>query len=161
MIDISKITDYLYVGSRMGNEHAEELKLLKCDLIISMIGHLKPHEVYTKAPFKSIWIRTFDTFLTPISVKKLLLGVNTALPVIQSGGKVLVFCMQGRRRSVAMASAILIAMGYTAADAAKLLVAGRKIADPERWYIRKQIHAFEKYWLHHHPRTDNTPLDNP
>ena len=38
MIDISKVTDYLYVGSRIGKEHADELKVLNFNLIISMIG---------------------------------------------------------------------------------------------------------------------------
>ncbi len=150
MIDISKITEYLYVGSCVRQEHAEELKVLKFDLMISMIGALKPHEVYSKEPFKTLWIRTFDTFFTPIPVKKLLIGVNEALPILKKGGKVLVFCMQGRRRSVAMASAILIAMGHTSDDAAKMLVAGRQIADPRRWYIRSQVRAFEKYWQKHH-----------
>jgi len=151
MIDISKITDYLYVGSCMRHEHADELRVLKFDLIISMIGQLKPHEVYTQAPFKSLWIRTYDTFFTPISTRKLLQGVDAALPVINAGGKVLVFCMQGRRRSVAMASAILIAQGCTAEEAAKMLVAGRGIADPLKWYIRRQVQKFEKEWLSAHP----------
>lgn len=123
-----------------------------------MIGHMKPHQVYTQAPFASLWIRTFDTFFTPISVKKLLRGVEAALPVLQRGGKVLVFCMQGRRRSVAMASAILIALGYTSEEASKMLVAGRQIADPQRWYIRRQIHAFEKYWRENYIK--NKPYQN-
>lgn len=84
MIDISKITDYLYVGSCMRQEQAEEIKVLKFDLIISMIGQLRLDEIYTKPPFNSIWIRTFDTFLTPISNKKLMIGVNAALPIINA-----------------------------------------------------------------------------
>lgn len=146
MIDISKITDYLYVGSCVHEKHAEELRVLKFDLIISMIGYLKPHPVYYQVPFNTIWIRTYDTFFTPISVKKLRQGVDAALPVIRQGGKVLVFCMMGRRRSVAMASAILIAMGLTAEEAAETIIKGRQIADPRRWYIKKQIKAFEQAW---------------
>jgi protein tyrosine phosphatase (PTP) superfamily phosphohydrolase (DUF442 family) len=146
MIDISKITDYLYVGSRIGKEHADELKVLNFNLIISMIGQTPPDEVYTVAPFKSLWIRTYDTFLTPISVKKLLVGVEAALPVIENKGKVLVFCMQGKRRSVAMAAAILISMGNTSDQAIDLLTSARKEADPRRWYIHMQIKAFEKFW---------------
>lgn len=147
MIDISKVTDYLYVGSRIGEEHADELKMLNFDLIISMIGQMPPDEVYTVPPFKTLWIRTYDTFLNPISVKKLLEGVEAALPVIQNKGKVLVFCMQGRRRSIAMSAAILISMGQTSEQAIDLLTTARKVADPRRWYIHRQIKAFEKYWL--------------
>jgi protein-tyrosine phosphatase len=146
MIDISKVTDYLYVGSRVGEEHADELKVLNFNLIISMIGQLPPDEIYTRPPFKTLWIKTYDTFFTPISVKKLVAGVEAALPVIQKKGKVLVFCMQGKRRSVAMAAAILISMGHTGEQGIDLLTTARKVADPRRWYIRRQIKAFEKYW---------------
>ena len=146
MIDISKITDYLYVGSRVGKEHADELKVLNFNLIISMIGQMPPDEIYTLPPFKTLWIKTYDTFFTPISVKKLLAGVEAALPVIQNKEKVLVFCLQGKRRSVAMAAAILISMGYTGEQAIDLLTTARTVADPRRWYIRRQIKAFEKYW---------------
>lgn len=146
MIDISKVTDYLYVGSRIGKDHADELKVLNFNLIISMIGQMAPDEIYTLPPFKTLWIKTYDTFFTPISIKKLLVGVEAALPVIQNKGKVLVFCMQGRRRSIAMAAAILISMGHTSEQASELLTTARKAADPERWYIRRQIKSFEKYW---------------
>jgi hypothetical protein len=52
-MDISKVTDYLYAGSRVGKEHADELKVLNLDLI------------------------------TPISIKKLLVGVEAVFPIIQ------------------------------------------------------------------------------
>ncbi len=146
MIDISKITEYLYVGSRVGEEHADELKVLNFNLIISMIGQMPPDEIYTLPPFKTLWIRTYDTFFTPIPIKKLLVGVEAALPVIQNNGKVLVFCMQGKRRSVAMAAAILISMGISSGQAIDLLTTAREVADPRRWYIRRQIKAFEMHW---------------
>ncbi|MDP2653197.1 MAG: dual specificity protein phosphatase [Candidatus Omnitrophota bacterium] len=146
MIDISKVTDYLYVGSRIGKDHADELKVLNFSLIISMIGQMAPDEIYTLPPFKTLWIRTYDTFFTPISVKKLLVGTQAALPVIQNNGKVLIFCLQGRRRSIAMAAAILISMGHTSEQAINLLTTAREVADPRRWYIQIQIRAFEKYW---------------
>jgi protein-tyrosine phosphatase len=111
-----------------------------------MIGQMPPDEIYTLPPFKTLWIRTYDTFFTPISIKKLLVGVEAALPIIQIKGKVLVFCMQGKRRSVAMAAAILISMGNTSEQAIDLLTTAREVADPRRWYIRRQIKAFEKYW---------------
>lgn len=145
-MDISKVTDYLYVGSRVGKEHADELKVLNFDLIISMIGEMPPDEILTLSPFRILWIETYDTFFTPISIKKLLVGVEAALPIIQNKGKVLVFCMQGKRRSIAMAAAILISVGNTGEQAIDLLTNARKVADPKMWYIRRQIKAFEKYW---------------
>ena len=146
MTDISKVTDYLYVASRIGKEHADELKVLNFNLIISMIGQMAPDKIYTLPPFKTLWIKTYDTFFTPISIKKLLIGVEAALPIIQNKGKVLVFCMLGKHRSIAMGAAILISMGNTSEDAMNLLSTSRKAADPRMWYIRSQIMAFEKYW---------------
>src|SRR5512140_829269 len=146
MIDVSKVTDYLYVSSRVGKEHADELKVLNVNLIISMIGEMPPDDVYTRPPFRTLWIKTFDTFFTPISTKKLKVGVDAALPVIHNKGRVLVFCRQGKRRSVAMAAAILVSMGHTSEQAIDLLTTARAVADPRRWYIRRQIKAFEHYW---------------
>src|ERR1035441_4965439 len=108
MMDISMVTDYLYVGSKVGKEQADELKLLNFNLIISMIGQMPPDEVYTLPPFKTLWIRTYDTFFIPISIAKLLVGVTAALPIIQNKGKILVFCMLGKHRSIALGGAILI-----------------------------------------------------
>jgi diacylglycerol kinase (ATP) len=45
-----------------------------------------------------------------------------------------------------MSAAILISMGHTSEEAISLLTTARKVADPRRWYIRRQIMAFEKYW---------------
>jgi protein tyrosine phosphatase (PTP) superfamily phosphohydrolase (DUF442 family) len=146
MTDISKVTDYLYVGSSVGKEDADELKVLNFNLIISMIGQMPPDKIYTLPPFSTLWIKTFDSFFTPISIKKLLVGVNAALPIIQNKGKVLVFCKQGKRRSIAMAASILIAMGHTSDQAISLLTTARTVADPRRWYIHMQIKAFENYW---------------
>ena len=146
MTDISIVTDYLYVGSKVGKEQADELKLLNFNLIISMIGQMAPDKIYTLPPFKTLWIKTYDTFFITISIKKLLIGVEAALPIIQNKGKVLVFCMQGKHRSIAMAAAILISMGNTSEEAVNLLTTSRKVADPRRWYIRSRITAFEKYW---------------
>jgi protein tyrosine phosphatase (PTP) superfamily phosphohydrolase (DUF442 family) len=155
MIDISKITDYLYVGSKVGKDHADELKVMNFGLIISMIGQSRPEEVYYTPPFKTLWIRAYDTFFTPISRRKLLEGVQAAIPVIDAKGKVLVFCLQGRRRSVTMAAAILIAMGYTSDQAAEMLTGARAVADPRRWYVRRTIRSFEKLWRRIHAAERN------
>ena len=112
-MDISKITDYLYVSSRIGKEHADELRALGFDLIISMIAEVPPDEIYTLSPFKTLWIKTYDAFFIPISIRKLLAGVEAALPIIQNKGKILVFCREGRHRSIAMAAVILISMRHT------------------------------------------------
>ena len=91
-------------------------------------------------------IRTFDTPLTPIPLSALRQGVEAALAVIQAGNAVLIHCRKGRHRSVAMAAAILIGMGYTAEDAMALINRRRPAADPYIFYIRRRIRTFETWW---------------
>lgn len=145
-LDISPITDYLFVGAQPHARDAAQLHALGITLIISMRGSRGPAKALTQPPLSMLWLRSFDTPLTPIPPKRLLKGVQAALPVIEAGGKVLAHCAYGRHRSVVMAAAILIAQGRTADEAMQLLKARRALADPRAWYIRPQITRFEKYW---------------
>jgi protein-tyrosine phosphatase len=112
-----------------------------------MIGGFPPPRVFAKPPLNLLWLPAFDTFLTPIPTAQLARGVRAAHRTIQGHGRVLVYCHQGRHRSVVMASAILIAGGLTADQAMTLIKARRAIADPDAWYIRRQILRFERAWL--------------
>jgi protein-tyrosine phosphatase len=67
--------------------------------------------------------------------------------VIRDGGSVLVHCVGGRHRSVAMASCVLIARGLTADDAMALIKEKRLVADPYAWYIQWRIRKFERDWI--------------
>jgi prolyl-tRNA editing enzyme YbaK/EbsC (Cys-tRNA(Pro) deacylase)/protein tyrosine phosphatase (PTP) superfamily phosphohydrolase (DUF442 family) len=145
-MDISEITNDVYVGTQPDATHAEKLQNLNIGLIINMRAEKGPDPAFGQAPFSSLWLRTHDTFFTPISVATLEQGVRAALTVIGQGRRVFVHCQVGRHRSVAMAAAILIAQGYSARDAMRLLREKRKLADPQIWYIRRQIEKFEKHW---------------
>jgi len=146
-MDISPITDYLFVGGQPDSAHADELNRLGVRLIISMRGEVRPPVVFEREPFQVLWLRTFDTLFTPIPIHKLVEGVRAALPVIVRGERVLAHCHYGRHRGVAMGAAILIAKGLTADEAMRLLRERRAVADPKLWYIRRQIQKFEKHWL--------------
>ena len=145
-MDISQITDYLYVGAQPSAQDAEQLHAMNVRLIISMAGTVRPPKVLTQPPLHLLWLRTYDTILTPIPIGKLMEGVLAALPVIQGGGGVLAYCREGRHRSIAMGAAILIAMGHSAEEAMRLLSTHRQKADPQAWHIRRQIKKFEKRW---------------
>jgi len=144
-MDISHITDNLYIASLPKARHAEAIRDLNVSLIINMI-FIRPPEVYTQPPFRMLTLRTFDFALLPIPVPKLKLGVETALPVIHKGESVLIYCHAGRHRSVAMGSCILIGMGYTADEAMGLIREQRAVADPYAWHIQRQIRRFEEEW---------------
>ncbi len=146
MIDVSKITDYLYLGSQPELEGYKYLEENGVKLIINMrMMHPFLRDV-APVSIEILRLRTFDAPLFPIPVMALVRGVETALPKIGEGGKVFTHCKAGVHRSVAMASCILIGMGHTSREAMKMVMEGRSVADPHIWYIKQQIRRFEKYW---------------
>ena len=146
MLDISKITDQLFVASRLRSTAVDELKILKIDVVISMIGEEAPDPKFKDANFHVLWLPSYDSFLTPIPMKNLRRGVREALKVLETGGRVLVFCRAGMRRSVTLAASILIASGMESKEAARLIKEKRPIADPGMWYVKWRIKKFERYW---------------
>jgi protein tyrosine phosphatase (PTP) superfamily phosphohydrolase (DUF442 family) len=147
-LDISQITEYLYVAALPNAEYADAISNLNVRLVINMII-ITPAKVYQEPPFRMLTLRTFDSIFIPIPIRKLEKGVETALPAIQNGESVLIYCRKGRHRSVAMASTILIAKGYSADDAMQLVSIKREAADPYAWHIQRQIRKFEKSWNKH------------
>ncbi len=144
--DLSQITEYLFLSSLPKDEHAEHIFSLGIRLVISMPVN-KPPNVYCKPPFQFIHCPSFDSPWTPIPQFILKRGVHGALPVIdEQGHSVLVHCKAGVHRSVAMACCILVAKGYTAEAAMKVVKEKRDKADPYAGYIRKRIENFESHW---------------
>lgn len=156
-MDISRITDNLYVAARPETADLREVQDLELGLIISMIFHIRPPEALANGSTEVLWLRTIDFPLLPIPVKVLARGVEAALPVIESGRKVMVFCRAGRHRSVAMAACILIGQGSSADEAMDLVKAGREVADPRAGHIQRQIRRFEAYWLERRPPLPSPP----
>ena len=150
-MDVSQITDYLYIASKVKDNNVEAVQNLDPRLVISMIFLSRPPKELGNPPASVLWLRTFDFLLLPIPVKTLNRGVKSALPIIRQGHKVLVFCKGGVHRSVAMASCILVGMGYSADEAMELISYKRKVADPYAWHIQRQIRKFALYWNQHHP----------
>jgi hypothetical protein len=145
MLDISEITDYLYIAAYPRGEFAKEVLIRDIRLVINMIW-LKPAKEYTMDPFRMVTLRTLDAPFSRIPVEILVKGVKEALPVIANGEAVMVYCREGRHRSVAMASCILIGCGYSAEDAMNLVSAHREVADPRAAHIESQILLFEEAW---------------
>jgi len=145
--DISKITDKLYVSSLLKKAAEPCLRSQGIRMIISMIFFYPPPAVFSEEPYESLWLPTFDFPLLPIPLRMLQKGVERALPVLEDGRSVLVFCRQGRHRSVAMAASILIGMNYSSSEAMAILKSGRRVADPDASHIKQQILRFEKQWI--------------
>lgn len=142
----SAITDQLFIAPRPRTRHMEQFCGLGVDLVLSMIG-VRPPRALAEPPFRLVRLPVFDNPLLPIPLAILQFGVSAALPVLASGGRVLVYCRAGRHRSVAMAACILIARGMTADEAMDTIVAHRPYADPHARHIERRIRAFEQEWL--------------
>jgi len=144
-LDYSQITDQLYIAAWPTDQHVEIIKSLNVRLILCMFME-RPARALTLPPLQMLHLRTFDSPLLPIPLSSLRCGVEMALPEIQAGRSVLVYCKQGRHRSVAMACCILIGLGYSAEDAMKLVKEKRPAADPGAWHIQRRICKFEQRW---------------
>ena len=143
--DISQITEYLFVSVWPEARHADEIVQLGIGLILSM-HWLPPQTALRRLPITVLWLPTIDTPLTPMPMRSLRRGVEAALPIIQGGSKVLCHCKAGVHRSVAMASCVLIGMGFSAEEAMATVKAGRALADPDAGHIRSRIVRFEALW---------------
>jgi hypothetical protein len=144
--DVSVITDQLFIAAKPHARHMDNIRGLGADLVLSMIWFAPTPEL-TRPPFRLVRLRTFDNPLLPIPLSTLRRGVSEALPVLKAGGRVLIYCLAGRHRSVAMAACILIALGMTADEAMGTIVAHRPVADPHARHIERRIRAFEQDWL--------------
>jgi dual specificity MAP kinase phosphatase len=147
--DISQINDYLYLSAWPEGEHADEIQELGVRLILSMHWG-RPSRSLGKPPLQLLWLPTIDSPITPMPIASLQQGVETAIPVIQEGYRVLAHCRYGIHRSAAMACCLLIGMGFTSEQAMQLVKEKRPIADPYIWYIRRRIEKFERHWKRVH-----------
>lgn len=145
VLDISQITETLFISNWPIAKHAPEIASYEIDLIVCTLMERQDKEL-NQPPLKMIQIRMIDAPLFPLPMFQLRHGVEAALPVIESGGKVLTFCKSGIHRSPAMASCILIGRGHSAEEAMRIVADGREKADPYKDHIRKRIEKFESYW---------------
>ena len=145
LLEISPITDSLFISGWPAGRHAPQIAELGITLIISMIREKQDSEL-TQPPFQNLQLHTTDFVLMPMSTDKLRQGVEAALPVIEAGGKVLTYCKSGIHRSAAMATCILIGQGYEVDEAVRLVKENRAAAKPDTPHIYKQIRKFAAEW---------------
>lgn len=158
-MSVTAITDYLSIAAWPSVENITIMRQLGVRLVISMTNREPPPEL-AEPPFQLLHLPANDSPFRPIPMTTLCTGVAAALPVIADGGKVAVHCSRGRHRSVAMACAILIAMGYSAEAATLIVKEKRPQADPYIWYIRRRILHFEEHWPHGCAAVSETPLND-
>lgn len=145
-MNLSKITEQLYIGTTPNLKDYDLLCSFNIELVINMRFGFPPVKELFLPPLKSLWLPVIDSPIFPIPIKMLKKGTEEALKVIKNGGVVLAHCTRGRHRGPAMGACILIAQGMKADDAMKLIKEQRPISDPYAWYIRRRIAKFERCW---------------
>lgn len=146
MFEFSNITDDLFIGITPLASDYNGLRELGIKLVINMRLFHGPFPDPHHTPIRLLWLRTFDSPLFPIPIPKLMTGARAALETIEAGGKVYVHCAGGRHRGVTMGACVLIAQGYDAEAAMKLIAERRIVADPYAFYIRPRILKFAQEW---------------
>lgn len=134
------------MGTMPRAEDYRSLYDLGVKLVINMRFWIRPADNFFELPMDFLWLRTIDSPLFPIPVRKLLHGAKTALETIRAGGKVYTHCAHGRHRSAAMGAAVLIAQGHSPEAAMALIKTNRPEADPGAFYIRSRIYRFARQW---------------
>ena len=144
--NFSSITDDLFIGTTPLASDYDGLRELGIQLVINMRFTRSPYPDPHHTPLRFLWLRTVDSPLFPLPIGKLMTGARAALETILLGGKVYVHCAYGRHRGPAMGSCVLIAQGYSPAEAMRLVVERRTVADPHIPYIRSRILKFAREW---------------
>ncbi|MFN8413304.1 MAG: dual specificity protein phosphatase [Anaerolineales bacterium] len=145
-MNFSPITADLFIGTTPSTEDYNQLRDLGVRLVINMRFSLGPRPDLHPNPIETLWLRSLDNPLFPISIHKLNQGAQAALNVIQAGGKVYTHCAYGRHCGVAMGSCVLIAQGMHPQAAMELIAEKRSQADPFAYYIRPRILKFASQW---------------
>jgi protein tyrosine phosphatase (PTP) superfamily phosphohydrolase (DUF442 family) len=145
-MDFSEITPDLLIGTTPSAADYDRLRSLGVRLVINMRFTRPPYADPHPTPLDFLWLPSVDTMFFPIPVFTLTRGVRAALTTIESGGRVYAHCAGGVHRSVAMGASILIAQGHEAESAMELIKSRRSFADPDIFYIRRQILKFAREW---------------
>lgn len=146
LMNFSKITDTLYIGTTPKAKDYDLLHELGVSLVINMRIGFPPRRDPHALPMKSLWLPVIDSPIFPIPIRFLNKGVREALKVVGTGGVVYTHCSKGRHRGVAMGACILIAEGMPAEQAIQLIKQQRPISDPYAWYIQRRIVKFAREW---------------
>jgi hypothetical protein len=154
-LDISEITDYLFISTFPRPEHADQLRAMGVRLILSMYL-VRPDKTLGEPPVRLLWLPSIDSPFTSLPLSLLRKGVQAALPVIEDGDKVLAHCKWGIHRSPAMATCILIAKGYSLDEAVELVKRQRAAAKPDEGYVLPRIKKFEADWARRMRDTTST-----
>lgn len=144
-LDYSAITENLFIGAWPTKYHVETIKSLGVRLVISTILET-PDKELGQPPLSLVRVRATDLGPRLIFPRgQVLKGVEAALPVLERGEGVMVFCKAGKHRSATLTACILVGMGHSADEAMRIVSEARPKAEFKTAH-RNRIESFEKQW---------------
>lgn len=128
-LDYSIINHNLLVGKTPRSLDYELLKDMGITLLINMRIEWPSKYITRQKLIKEVWASSIDSKYYPLNKPKMLRIAKVANSEIKKGGKVYVYCREGRHRSIVMVATILMLQGHSTQIIQKTVSQKRPVAD--------------------------------
>jgi len=143
-LNLSRITDQLVVGGSIPVRAYPRLKAMGVTGVIDLREEARDdEEALNQLGIELLYLPATDRYAA--SQEQLLRGTEWALERLDHGGQVYAHCKHGVGRGPLMGLAILVAQGYNAGEAMRIMRSGRWQAAPNDRQLEALV-AFERTW---------------
>jgi protein tyrosine phosphatase (PTP) superfamily phosphohydrolase (DUF442 family) len=143
-LNLSRITDQLVVGGSIPVRAYPRLKAMGVTAVIDLREEARDdEEALDRLGIELLYLPATDRYAA--SQKQLIRGTEWALERLRRGGQVYAHCKHGVGRGPLMGLAILVAQGYNAGEAMRIMRSGRWQAAPNDRQLEALV-AFERTW---------------
>lgn len=154
-VNLSDVTPQLAVGGSFRNSQIRYLKARRITAVVDCRQEAADDlHALARAGMKFLHLPAPDRYA--MSYDQLAEGVEWVLDHLAAGGRAFMHCEHGVGRGPLMACAVLVAQGYTAPEALRIVRSGRWQAAPND----RQLYAllsFEQEWRQRHASGATTP----
>jgi hypothetical protein len=146
-LNLSDITPQLAVGGSFRKRQIKRLKDRGITAVVDCRQEARDDpEALERAGIQFLHLPTPDRY--GFTYAQLHQGVDWVLDHVENGGRAFLHCEHGVGRGPLMACAVLVAQGYSAPEALRIVRAGRWQAMPNDRQLRALL-AFEHEWREH------------
>jgi protein tyrosine phosphatase (PTP) superfamily phosphohydrolase (DUF442 family) len=143
-LNLSRITDQLVVGGSIPVRAYPRLKAMGVTAVIDLREEARDdEEALNRLGIELLYLPATDRYAA--SQVQLLQGTEWALGHLARGGQVYAHCKHGVGRGPLMGLSILVAQGYNAGEAMRIMRSGRWQAAPNDRQLEALV-TFERTW---------------
>lgn len=143
-LNLSRITDQLVVGGYIPARAYSRLKAMGITAVLDIRDEARDdEEALRRLGIELLHLPAPDRYAA--TQEQLVRGVEWALPRLEQGGQIYAHCKHGVGRGPLMGLAILVAQGYNAGEALRLMREHRWQAAPNDRQLEALL-AFERTW---------------